>query len=195
MRDASWAEGLDLSELRLGLRICAWLGHQSGLGIREIPGVANDPRIVAYGDECRRGGTFFGVLANGQPVWVGAARKISSPTDAEHWCAKARSSALLACLRVGERPPHGLRIAVSELVTDARLAGTWKRRGSGYAPQPGDAAILGRADGDPTAGGSGHVRTVIMVDGDRYVGIGGNENDEFGIAWHPIGDALGWIAT
>jgi len=192
----AWAEGLGLESLRLGLRICAWLGYQSGLDIREIPGVASDPRIVAYGDACKRGGVFVGVDANGLPAWSGIARPVSSANDSEAWCAKARSSALLACLRVGERPPHGLRIAVHEMATDARIARTLRMpSATGYQPKPGDAALLKRAGGNPLLGGVGHVRTVIRFDGATYVGIGGNENDAFGIGQHPSADVVAWIET
>jgi len=192
----SWAEGLDLDELPLGLRIAAWLGAQLALDWREVAGAAkHNPLIVKLGEICRRGGRFLGVDLHGLPLWSGTPGKVAAATDEEAWCAKLRSAALLASLRPGETPPHGLRVAVWELCEDAAAAKRLHLVSSGYQPKAGDAAILKRAGGNPLAKGSGHVRTIIAWDGPNYLGIGGNEGNDLGHGWHPFADPdlVAWI--
>ena len=43
---------------------------------------------------------------------------------------------------------------------------------------------------DPLLGGLGHVRAVILSDGERYYGIGGNEHDRISAGWHFYHDPL-----
>jgi len=65
-----------------------------------------------------------------------------------------------------------------------------------YVPRPGDLAIEARAGGDPLLGGVGHVRCVVGVDGDRYLGVGGNEGNRWVYAYHPLRSSVwrAWIA-
>jgi len=197
-----WDDGLGAENLTLGERLCAWHGFQFGMDPREIAGPRHNATIKAYSLQCRRGGTLLGVDKNGYTLWQGGT-KLSLPTDDgdSPWCAALQSAGLLACLRPGEKPPHGARVSVRELVEDARDAGTLRE--ASWEPRPGSAAILARyvyrkgkrVLSDPLSGGSGHVRCVIQSDGAKYHGIGGNEGDKITSAWHLRADPLlrGWI--
>jgi len=182
------------ASLSLGLRCLAWLGVQAVQGVREIHGARHDPRILAYSKECRRGGTFLGVVGDsGRPMWNGGS-ELPLSRDEDPWCAALASATLLGALLPGETPPHGLRVSVRELVEDARGTGALRLPGSGYDPRPGDLAIMGRAGADPLRGGTGHVHRVVQLDGARYLAIGGNEGDAIQVAWHPRAAVLAWIA-
>ena len=185
-----WHDGIDLTGIDVGLRCCAWLGFQSQLGISEIPGAKHDARITAYSKHCRRGGTFQGVDAKGRPRWDGGL-SLALYADEDPWCAAITSSALLECLLEGERPPHGLRVAVHELVSDARIAETL--RDLSWTPLPGCLAICERAGGNPLRGGLGHVRRAVRHLGETHYGIGGNEDNRIVAAWHDNADVVAWI--
>jgi hypothetical protein len=109
------------------------------------------------------------------------------------WCAALASATLRCALLPNEMPPHGLRISVRELVEDAREAGTL--RPANWTPTFGSLAICARAGQNPLHGGSGHVRCVVGVEGPRYLGIGGNEDDTIKCAWHSLlaTEVVGWI--
>jgi len=192
----TWHDGLDVASLSVGERCCAWLGFQFGLDPREIAGPEHEPMILSYSKHCRRGGRFMGVRPDGMPRWEGGT-PLPLWTDEMAWCAALQSAALLAVLRDGETPAHGLRVSVRELVEDARAAGTLRQ--TSWEPAPGSVAVYARMVGgalrDPLRGGNGHVRGVVQVDGERYLGIGGNERDAIRLGWHPRADPLlrGWI--
>lgn len=178
--------------LTLAQRMVSWIGAQLYLAPREIPGARHEPRIVAYGEHCRRGGTWRGAVEG----WTPEAKRVSSATDEEAWCAKLQSAALVASWLPGDALPFCPRVSVAELYRDAVAAKTWQPAGSGYVPLPGELAILARAGGDPTRGGSGHVRMCASVDlGDTYRGVGGNEKDRIVDAVHSLSDPdlRGWI--
>ena len=178
----------------LGERCCAWLGDQLERGLlREFPGPANNPAVLALSKHCRRGGTLLGVEADGSPRWRGGS-PLALKHDADPWCAATASESLRCCLLPGERPPHGLRVSVRELVEDAKVQRTiW---GPEYTPLPGDLAILARDGENPMRGGRGHVRRVLLVEGDRYHALGGNEGDALTLAWHPLREPalVGFVA-
>lgn len=181
----------------LGERAVAW-GRQH-LGLEEIHGPQNHPMIVAWGAACRRGGLYLGRIL-GVDKWAGNALGVSSPNDEEAWCAKFASACLSAALTEGETPPHGLRVAVAELVTDARAVGAWRDVRSGYMPRVGDLGIYARAGGDPRNGGPGHVaRVTIAPSGGSYQTIGGNESPGWGrvrLTDRRLDDPalVGWVA-
>ena len=133
---------------------------------------------------------------DGAPRWLHGT-PLPLWTDEMAWCAALQSAALCAVLRPGEVPPHGLRVSVRELVEDARIANTLRL--PAWRPTPGSIGIYARVVAgtlrDPLRGGNGHTRGVIQADGDRYLGIGGNERDAIGLGWHPLIDPLlrGWI--
>lgn len=187
---SSWADGVVLDDLSLGERCCLWLGYQFGLDIRETPGTVDNETILSYSEHCRRGGRLLGVTQDNTPVWDGGT-PLPLPDDESAWCAATQSECLRCCLLPGEKPPHGLRVSVRELVEDAREAGTL--RPPEWRPTPGSLAILGRAGRSPLEGGPGHVRGVILVDGDRYRAIGGNEADSVRYDWHSLSDVLAWV--
>jgi len=193
----SWDEGiLDVSDLSIGERCCAWLGYQFGLDPREIPGSHHEPLILSYSKHCRRGGVFLGINDDGAPQWLHGT-PLPLWADEMAWCAALQSAALCAVLRPGETPPHGLRVSVRELVEDAHKAGTL--RPVGWTPTPGSIAILARRVAgtlrDPLRGGNGHTRCVLQIDGDRYLAIGGNEANAVGCGWHKWRNDLlrGWV--
>ena len=173
--------GLDPATMPLRFRRLAWIGYQKGLGVEEIPGPRHDPRILTYSQHARRGGRFLGVDEAGRPLWEGGS-PVPLPTDEHHWCAAFQSAATAANLLPGETPPHGIRIAVWELVADARAAGTL--RPVEWMPTPGSLAVEGRNGQNPLHGGLGHIRAVAMVDGLRYLGLGSNEGNTIGRSWH-----------
>jgi hypothetical protein len=182
----------DDATLALGERLLAWLGHQFGLDPREIPGDQHEPLILGYSEHCRRGGTFLGVDAYGEPRWDGGA-PLPLWTDELAWCAAYQSAALHAALLPGEEPPHGLRVSVRELVEDARKAGTLES--PGYEPRPGDLGVYARAGEDPLLAGRGHTQAVVQHDGDRVLTIGGNEQNRIQVQWEPLRreSLRGWI--
>lgn len=171
----------------LGERVAAWCVAEMARGIREIPGPRHHPAIQAYIAPCRRGGLptagmggdISGVIVLGP----------SAPDETE-WCAAGRSAAVAAVLG-DQRPPHGRRVSVRELVEDARQLGTWRDVSSGYEPQTGDAWIMARAGEDPRRGGRGHVATQV----EPGVTVGGNEDDTWSRTARRREDAVGWIVT
>jgi hypothetical protein len=180
--------------MTLAERCCMWLGHSLGLEPREIPGPEHNPLILSYSKHCRRGGTFVGVRDDGMPIWEGGSRLELQTDDSDSpWCAALASATLRAALLPNEMPPHGLRVSVRELVEDAREAGTL--RPVDWTPTFGSLAICARAGQNPLHGGSGHVRCVVGVEGPRYLGIGGNEDDTIKCAWHSLlaTEVVGWI--
>jgi len=164
----------------IGERCLAWLGGQYGLDPREIPGPVHNDVILSYSMHARRGGIFRGVDAGGAPMWEGGF-PLRAPSDEWAWCAYLQSETLRNALLTGEVPPHGLRAAVHELVTDARKAETL--RGLDYVPRPGDLGIEARVGEDPLHGGRGHVWCVVRNDGRRSLGLGGNENNKIECNW------------
>lgn len=180
----------------IGERCCGWLGAQFGFDPREIPGPEHDPRILSYSKHCYRGGHMLTVDIDGEPLWRGGV-PLSAPSDEWPWCAMARSAAVCAVLRPGERPPHGARVSCRELCEDGKTAGTLHVVGDGYEPQPGDAAIYERAGQNPLAGGQGHVRTLIQNMGGMGTFIGGNEGDRFMVGPAPMVEPklVAWIAA
>jgi hypothetical protein len=115
------------------------------------------------------------------------------------WCAAFASWCVHVALGlpVGAVVPVGRRIAVRELVEDARACGRLETSRA-YRPRPGDLWIGARAGGDPLLGGTGHVRVFAEhVDASTYRGIGGNEGNRVRDAVHRYDDATwrAWIAT
>jgi hypothetical protein len=115
------------------------------------------------------------------------------------WCAAFASWCVHVALGlpVGAVVPVGRRIAVRELVEDARACGRLETSRL-YRPKPGDLYIGARGGGDPLLGGTGHVR---IVAGDRgashYVGIGGNESNAVSESVRRYDDATwrAWIRS
>jgi len=172
---------------------------RSMLGVEEIPGPRHEPRIVALGRYCRRGGIFLGVDSLHEPKWSGTAALVGAPTDEEAWCAKLQSEALRVSLRDGEAAPHGLRVSVAELVADARRMGSYHEASSSYEPHVGDLAIYARSGQDPRTGGQGHVAAVTIVPTHlgTYETIGGNEAPGWGqvrLTPRKRGTEVAWVA-
>lgn len=166
---------------RLGLR--ALDVAREHLGVRELPGPANAPQVVAYHYAARRGGSpVAGILdATGTRLGLDA--------DAFAWCASFASYCLALAIDGTDDAdraacPHGYRVSVAELVADARALGTWREGVDMRRVQVGDLAIWRRAGGDPRAGGTGHVARVsrlperlFRADYGGFLAIGGNEAD------------------
>lgn len=134
------------------------------LGVAEIAGPKSNPIIRDMLAGCVRGGSLVGLTS-----------------DETEWCAACASWSALAPakdgLGAGAGAPHAWRIAVHELVEDARESGAFRDASTGYTPAVGDLAIWARAGEDPRRGGRGHVARVESVDADGFVTIGGNESN------------------
>lgn len=114
------------------------------------------------------------------------------------WCAAFASWCAYDARQGAEWMPHGWRIAVWELVRDARAAGTWREwtASAPNGPRPGDLVIYRRSGGDPRNPGQlGHVARCVSWDGRRLVTIGGNEQnrvlEQDNVA--RLGDVVGFI--
>jgi hypothetical protein len=188
---AKWSDGVELDKLTLPERCILWCGYQWGLGVRELPGAKHSPEVLSYSRSCRRGGELMGVDAARNLLWSGGA-PLPLGADEDPWCAAFASAPLEFCLLPEEPPPHGLRVAVHELWSDAVRVGT--ARPAEHTPEPGDLMILGRSGGDPRKGGPGHVRRVVESAATRVRCIGGNENNQVAFDWHERSTALGWIS-
>lgn len=110
------------------------------------------------------------------------------------WCAAFASWCVHVALGlpVGAVVPVGRRIAVRELVEDARAAGRLETS-SAYRPKPGDLWIGARGGGDPLLGGTGHVRIAVEAGPTTYTAIGGNEGNAVHRGQHRYDDAT-WRA-
>ncbi len=187
----------DLPARRLGLRIADAAREYLGRGVVEVPGPASNAQISSLLYPCRRGGSpVAGILdATGDRILGDA------PPDSIAWCAAIRSFLVfLAGYWTGDADrracPHGYRCSVRELVEDARARKTLRPADGSYLPREGDAAVWKRNGQNPLEGGEGHVATVV-VGGQRFVTIGGNERDALRESGHMVGelDLVAFIAA
>jgi hypothetical protein len=171
----------------LGERIADVAREYLARGVREAPGPATNDQIRSMLYPCRRGGS----TAAGMIDASGVRLLGDEPADSVAWCAAFRS---FCCFLAGDYTepgdrtavPHGYRCAVAELCADARARGYL--RPASYLPRVGDAAIWTRAGGHPLQGGTGHVATVVAVDGATFTTIGGNESDAVRESVHTVGE-------
>lgn len=179
----------------LGLRALDVAREEHRRGVRELPGPRHSPDIQRYLAGTRRGGTHTagflddrsGAFPLGNPELV---------ADETEWCAAAASWCTAQALRPEDRPPHGYRCSVRELVEDARALGTLHLVGNGYEPRVGDLAIQERVSGEsPLRGGRGHVSRVAELDGPAVVTLGGNEGDRWMFTRHerPFRRIVAWV--
>lgn len=115
------------------------------------------------------------------------------------WCAAFASWCAFEARQGAEAVPHGWRIAVWEVVRDARAAGAWRDWSAGQpgGPRPGDLVIYRRSKGDPrNIGQMGHVARCVSWDGQNLVTIGGNEHNAVVQQDNAarLGDVVGFIA-
>lgn len=159
---------------------------RSQIGVMERPFGSNDgPEIRQYLAPCER-------EHNGGPPLKLNLFKVN-------WCAAFASWCQAQALHSTERPAHGYRIGVLEIVTDVKLGrgydgkftGKWldvkeARLGAGV-PMPGDLAIYDRSvPGKPETNWWRHVNRVEMWNGSSYVAIGGNEQQRVMRASHSL---------
>lgn len=147
----------------LSLGLAALELARTQLGVSERSGKNDGPAVAAYFEACTR-------RTNGKEAPTGWA-------TGWDWCAAFASWCGHRAAGDGQ-PPHGRRIAVWELVRDAREAGAWEDVADwGAGPRPGD-LVIWRRSGDPrTTGQTGHVSRCVSWDGKRLVTIGGNEEN------------------
>jgi hypothetical protein len=101
-----------------------------------------------------------------------------------NWCSALQSFVHERALRPGERPVHGYRAGVVELVADVQVGedycGRWLgiedvRAGDGW-PCVGDLAVYNRSvAGRPETSWWRHVNRIESIHDDMFVAIGGNE--------------------
>lgn len=166
------------------------------VGTAEQPGPGTNLQIASMLYPCRRRGTAVaGMLdATGDRI-LG-----DQPADSVAWCAAFRSFCVFLAGDYTDTAdicavPHGYRCSVAELCADARQLGTLRPRDA--HPARGWAAIWKRDGGDPLAGGTGHVSTVISADAEGFTTIGGNERDAVREQRHTYADPslVAWIAV
>lgn len=149
---------------KLGLR--ALEVARSQLGVKEATG-RNDGEVQKYFK-----GTTRLSLDSGK----------EQPTGWEpgwDWCAAFASWCGYEAATMLDKPPHGRRIAVWELIEDARKNGRFEDVSAwGSGPRPGDLVVWKRK-GDPRGiYQSGHVSRCVSWDGKKLVTIGGNEDNQ-----------------
>lgn len=179
---ALFARALGSSGSPLGLR--ALDRARSQLGVKEASGNNDGPEIAKYFAGATR-------IIDGQEKPTGWA-------PGWEWCAAFASWCAFEARQGAESVPHGWRIAVWELVRDARASGAWRdwTVGTTSGPKPGDLVIY-RRKGDPRqAGQTGHVARCVTWDGARLVTIGGNEHNAVTQQDNAarLGDVVGFIA-
>jgi len=168
-----------------GLGARALARARSQLGVVEATGRNDGEAIRAY---------FRGATRRGNGV-----ERPTGWTTGWDWCA-AFASWCAYDARQGDEPmPHGWRIAVWELVRDARERGTWRDWSSTAkgGPQPGDLVIYRRGGGDPrNVGQLGHVARCVSWDGASLATIGGNEHNRVTQQDNAqrLGDVVGFIS-
>jgi hypothetical protein len=179
---ALFARVLGSSGSPLGLR--ALDRARSQLGVKEATGNNDGPDIAKYFAGATR-------IINGQ-------EKPTGWSAGWEWCAAFASWCAFEAQQGAETVPHGWRIAVWELVRDARASGAWRdwTVGASSGPRPGDLVIY-RRKGDPRQPGqTGHVARCVTWDGSRLVSIGGNEQNAVIQQDNAarLGDVVGFIA-
>jgi hypothetical protein len=145
---------------------------RSQIGIVEATGRNDGPAIAAYFTSCTRR--------------VGSIERPTGWASGWDWCAAFASWCGWRAAGPGDAPPHGRRVAVWELVRDARELGRWEDVGAwGDGPRPGD-LIAWRRAGDPRIEGQpGHVSrcaswrraSAIGCTDWRLRTVGGNEEN------------------
>lgn len=127
------------------------------VGVHEVVGKANNPRILEYLRGARRGGALL-KLGDEDIAWCAAFAC---------WCEQQAANL------TEQRLPWVA--SVYEIWADAVTRGTARARI--YLPQPGDLMILGRDGQDPRTGGHGHVTRVVTKADDAGLVwcVGGNE--------------------
>lgn len=139
---------------------------RSQVGVSETTGNNDGAQIARYFAGATR-------IVNGQ-------ERATGWTPGWEWCAAFASWCGYDAREGSEPMPHGWRIAVWELVRDARAVGTWRDWAAGKpgGPRPGDLVIFKRGSGDPrNLGSMGHVARCVSWDGVELVTIGGNEHN------------------
>lgn len=179
---ALFARVLGSSGSPLGLR--ALDRARSQLGVKEATGNNDGPEIAKYFAGATR-------IINGQ-------EKPTGWVAGWEWCAAFASWCAFEARQGAETVPHGWRIAVWELVRDARASGAWRdwTVGASSGPRPGDLVIY-RRKGDPRQPGqTGHVARCVTWDGARLLTIGGNEHNAVTQQDNAarLGDVVGFIA-
>lgn len=152
-----------ISEPRtLGLRALDVARTQ--LGVREATGRNDGSQIAQYFEGATRTTNGRELATGWLPGW--------------DWCAAFASWCGWRAGGLGESPPHGRRIAVWELVKDARMLGRFDEVAAwGRGPRPGD-LVIWRRSGDPRLEGqTGHVSRCVSWDGRTLWTIGGNEEN------------------
>lgn len=175
-------------DLPLGERAVLWSMAEEARGAGEEPRGSNTgPDVIRY---------FSGARRRGSEQLLGLKQG--------SWCAAAASAAAYSVLNDGEKPPHGYRAGVVELVDDAKDNGAWLPieevtfADKGSWPARGDLAIYDRSDPEvPESQWWRHVNRIVEIrDDGSFQTLGGNEgNDAWAYAEHQLDEPklLGFI--
>ena len=148
------------------------------LGVRERPpGSNNGPEIRKYLQPCVRD-----IVT--QVGSTTTTRTVNLNLQSSNWCCAFACYCHANALRTGERPVHGYRAGVIELVADVKVGegytGRWLDvadvRSGKLVPTQGDLAVYTRAvQGRPDTAWWRHVNRVESWHVDHFIAIGGNE--------------------
>jgi hypothetical protein len=167
--------------LSLGERCVAFAENEMANGVAEDkPGSYTSPRLREYFAICTR-------IINGKEVNIGM--------KAGNWCAAGASFSLYEALLPGEKPPHGYRLGVVEIVSDCQRAGLWRPisevRAGKYYPKKGDIIIFDRSQpGNPASAWWRHIGRVQEIDDKgNFKCISGNSGGCWRISKHTFSQA------
>jgi len=141
------------------------------------PNSFTSPRLREYFKICTR-------LINGKEVPIGATFRKGN------WCAAAVSFCLHESLLPNEKPPHGYRLGVVEIIADMQKQGTYRsiqdvRKGN-YLPKVGDVIFYDRSrPNEPATAWYRHIGRVLEVGGPQdFVCLSGNSMGKWRINNH-----------
>lgn len=162
--------------LSLGERCVAFSENEMLNGVKEsYPGSFTSDRIKEYFSICTRN-------THG--------REMPLPLQKGNWCSAAGCYALYSSLLPGEKPPHGYRVGVIEVVTDLRVNDLWRDvdKTRPYIVKVGDVVVFDRSTpGDASTQWFRHfARVYSIIDEKNFQCISGNSGGRWKITDHKL---------
>lgn len=167
--------------LTLGERCVAFAENELANGVAEDhKGSYTSPRLREYFAICTR-------LVNG--------KEVNLNFKAGNWCSASVSFSLHESLLPGENKPHGYRLGVVEIVSDAQKSGLWRPitdvRSEKYKIKVGDPVVFDRSNSSkPETAWYRHIGRVLEVGSNgSYKCISGNSGGKWSVGDHNISQA------